>query len=240
MADFDPTRIRAVTLDAAGTLITPSRPVGETYADTARAAGASLDSERLMSGFLDELSTMPPLAFPDAGPGEVAKLERSWWRTLVKRVVEKAGGIDAFDRFFEDLYEHYARGGAWRAYADVFPCLEHLRHRGIRIAVVSNFDSRLENILRALEVDGYLDATVYSSTAGAAKPDAGIFRHALELIDAKPEATLHVGDNPVADYEGARRAGLHALLIDRDGLAEPSGSVPSIRSLEQLVELLQV
>ena len=54
-----------------------------------------------------------------------------------------------------------------------------------------------------------------SSLAGAVKPAKKIFSHALDQHMLIPQEALHVGDHPIEDFEGARQAGLHAVLIDR-------------------------
>ena len=50
----------------------------------------------------------------------------------------------------------------------------------------------------------------------------------------KPEETIFVGDNVEADYEGAEKAGIHALLIDRTEKKIPS----SLKTVTDLRELL--
>ena len=224
---------RALTLDATGTLIALARPVGETYAEIARSFGAALDPEAVESALRDVFTKMPPLSFPGAAPSRVPGLERGWWRELVGRVVSTAGGVESFSAFFDALYEHYGRGGAWRAYPEAVEVLRTVRARGCRTAVISNFDSRLTNILRALELDHYFDVVTYSSASGAAKPERAIFVLTLTRLEVRPEDTLHAGDDPRTDVEGARAAGLRAVLVDRArAQAHPEGSV--VTSLSDL------
>jgi HAD superfamily hydrolase (TIGR01549 family) len=72
--------------------------------------------------------------------------------------------------------------------------------------VVSNWDIGLREQLHGL---GLLDVPIVASgEVGAAKPDPAVFRHALELLGARPDRTLHVGDSE-ADADGARAAGMH-------------------------------
>ena len=56
---------------------------------------------------------------------------------------------------------------------------------------------------------------LHSTAAAAAKPDPAIFRSASSALGVAPAATVHAGDGLVADVEGARRAGLRAILVDR-------------------------
>ncbi len=226
--------LRALTLDATGTLIALARPAGETYAEVARGFGALLDPETVETALHTALSEMSPLCFPGASPSRIPGLERGWWRELVGRVVDAAGGVESFNPFFDALYEHYARGGAWRAYPEAVETLQALRARGCRTAVISNFDSRLMNILRALELDHYFDLVTYSSASGAAKPEGAIFALTLSRLGVAPEEALHAGNDPRTDVEGARAAGLIGVLVDRS-LEHADAERGVISSLEDLL-----
>jgi putative hydrolase of the HAD superfamily len=230
-------RIRAVTFDAAGTLMQVAEPVGETYARLARDWGADLSPRALDAGFRAVFPDMPPMAFPNLEEAARLRSERAWWHALVKRVVQHAGGVtwrDAdFDAYFDALFAHYASGAAWRAYPDARGALDSARKRGLRVAVVSNFDSRLPPILRELGLEALIDTVVHSTACGAAKPDARIFHHALRALDAKPETALHVGDNLDADYHGAAAAGMAAVYLDRRGQSADE----AIAAIGQLGEL---
>jgi putative hydrolase of the HAD superfamily len=227
----------AITFDAAGTLIRVAEPVGATYARIAADVGATLSQAALDAAFRDVFPTMPPMAFPGLDESDLRDAERGWWRDLVERVVRHAGGVDAFDDYFDALFDYYADGAAWRAYPEVHGVLESVRRRGLRVGVVSNFDSRLPPILRELGLAPLMDTIVYSTGCGAAKPSPRIFHHALEQLGATPESTLHVGDSLSADFNGAGAAGLKAVHLNRpEGI--PDCVFPIIRHLDALEALL--
>jgi putative hydrolase of the HAD superfamily len=225
--------IQAITFDAAGTLIRVAEPVGETYSRIATDVGASLSPAALDGAFRDVFPSMPAMAFPGLDPPAIAGAERAWWRDLVERVVRRAGGVDAFDEYFETLFRHYASACAWRAYPETHQALRSARARGLGIAVVSNFDSRLPPILRALGIEELVDSVIYSTGCGAAKPDKRIFRYAMRALGSRPETTLHVGDNLHADYHGASDAGMAAVYLGRR--EDPVGDgIPRVRHLGEL------
>ena len=99
----------------------------------------------------------------------------------------------------------------------VEPALEALRAQGLQLVVVSNSDGSVEQGLTDLGLLPYLDAVIDSHVVGFEKPDPRIFEHALDVAGADPAQTLHVGDIYAADIEGARAAGIHALLLDPYG-----------------------
>ena len=117
------------------------------------------------------------------------------------------------------------------------PLLRRLAAR-YRLAVVSNFDGRLPRVLASLGLRPLVDLVVHSTAAAAAKPDPAIFRAALSALGVAPSAALHAGDGPVADVEGARRAGLRAVLVDRgDHRPRLPADVPRIAALSELSAL---
>ena len=229
-------RQRAVLLDAAGTLIDVARPLGDTYSGLAREFGGDLDPDTLTTGFRIAFADTPPMAFPGRTGAGLDRAERDWWRAVVERVTGAAGGVPQFDAYFDRLYAHYASAPAWRVYPEVPDVLEALRARGLRLAVVSNFDSRLPPLLDALGLAAFFDAMVCSGEAGAAKPDGAIFARALAALGVEASEALHVGDSREADYDGARAAGIEALLVDRGTTARPAGTIPDLRGIVDFLD----
>lgn len=85
-----------------------------------------------------------------------------------------------------------------------------------KLGVISNFDSRLDILLRNMKLHQYFDFVLSSYQAGFEKPDRDIFLKAMkvsEMKDLKPYECLHIGDTPVTDYLGARNAGWNSLLV---------------------------
>jgi putative hydrolase of the HAD superfamily len=93
--------------------------------------------------------------------------------------------------------------------ADVKHTLDELRRRELRLAVVTNGPSVMQRRkLAALGIEHAFDAILVSEEEGVSKPDAEIFRRALERCGVAAHEALFVGDHPVADIEGAHNAGL--------------------------------
>jgi putative hydrolase of the HAD superfamily len=119
----------------------------------------------------------------------------------------------------------------FRAFADAAPALGELRSRGLALVVVSNWDCSLPGVLEEAGLLGLVDGVVSSAEAGAAKPDPAPFRRGLELAGVAPAESLHVGDSQRNDVDGARAAGVEAVLLARDG----GGGIRSLRELPYLI-----
>jgi putative hydrolase of the HAD superfamily len=119
-------------------------------------------------------------------------------------------------------------------FGDVLPALAALRDH--TLVIVSNWDCSLPAWLGPTGLLEHVDGVVTSAEAGVAKPAAGIFERALELVDARPGDVTHVGDSLENDVAGARAVGIRAVLVARDGGAP--AEVESVRSLAELPALL--
>ncbi|MGZ8498105.1 MAG: HAD-IA family hydrolase [Candidatus Binatia bacterium] len=230
-------RIKAVFFDAAGTLIKPARRVGESYAAIAAKYGMAVTPAALFERFRICFDGAPPLAFPGAAAAEIEPLERLWWRQLVAQVFEPWGEFAEFDDFFEELFAYFARADAWLLYPEVVETLAALKQRGLVLAVISNFDSRLVRILDGLNVGASFEHIFVSSAVGYAKPQPRIFDLALTRFGLTPGQALHIGDSETNDLAGARNAGVRVLLVDRD-LAAGAAPPDRVRSLRQILDHL--
>lgn len=111
-----------------------------------------------------------------------------------QHIVAESTGCDN-PQLFEELYGYYAHADAWCTPPDARAALERLRKANIKLAVVSNFDTRLRPILRDLQLDSLFDAVVISAELGVEKPNPLIFEHACEQLGVRPCEAVHVGDD---------------------------------------------
>ncbi len=224
---------KLIFFDAGGTLVAPREAVGETYARLARSYGHSVDAQTLQAGFLKHFHAQPPLAFPNwETEAELQRLEYEWWRRLVFDVLASES-LPRFDEFFAEAFEHYRQPTAWRLFDDVLPTLQALNERGVQCAVLSNFDSRLFDLLAGFGLSRYFSGVHISARMGVAKPDGRIFEAALQTHGLQAHEAWHVGDSLREDVAGAGNAGIKAWLIERGG----NGEGGALTRLDQLVAL---
>lgn len=143
--------------------------------------------------------------------------EAAFWKTFLAEVRSRLDGGDVSPEAFARLAEHFRSPGSWAMYGDVLPTLEELRGRGFALAVISNWDSHLPRLLEAMGLASFFRVVSVSAIEATGKPGAEIFHRTCARLGVAPAEALHVGDSITDDYDGARAAGLAALLIDRDG-----------------------
>ena len=208
--------------------------VGAVYAAVAARHGLQVAPDVIEARFHAAFHRMPPLGFAGAPETELPALEYAWWREVAAAVFSGVAFAD-FEAFFRDLFDYFADAGAWELFDDVIPALDALGQRGLRLAIVSNFDARLFPICAGLGIADAFDVIVVSSRVGYAKPDPRIFQHALARMGVRTSDALHVGDSEREDIAGAHAAGLRAIQIDR---AHTKPVAPNtIRDLRDLVSL---
>jgi putative hydrolase of the HAD superfamily len=233
-------QVKVIFFDAVGTLIETRYCVGEIYSRAAREFGFEAEPRIVQRNFELSFRRQPPLAFP-AGTPEAAliELEKGWWRDLVRAVFDTLGSFPRFEEFFDEIFERFRGGEFWRVYDDVAPSLTELKRRGLKLGVISNFDSRLYDVLSASELDRFFDSVHVSTRVGAAKPDPAIFRAALNYHAVEARQAWHVGDNLREDVEGAMAIGINTILLDRDSRFAENAPAIRITSLNQLVTLFE-
>ena len=109
---------------------------------------ASLDSGSIDHAFRLALAHHSPLCFPKLSRTKLQQAEHSWWRRVVN---DTFGGLtDARPEatFFESVYHHFSTAEAWKREPGCRRILAKLDRAGFRMAIVSNFDSRLPGYWR--------------------------------------------------------------------------------------------
>jgi putative hydrolase of the HAD superfamily len=149
------------------------------------------------------------------------------------RATAGALGIDAPTDLLVEVAD---RRIAFNPYPESEGVLDELKHLGLPLYVVSNWDVALPGVLEDLGWLGYFEGVVISAVVGSEKPDAGIFEEALKLagLVEEPGRAVHVGNDPEADVRGAADVGIHPVFIDRKGIGpipEAVATLPDLRGL---------
>jgi putative hydrolase of the HAD superfamily len=232
--------VKAVLFDAVETLIRPWPSVGSVYARAAAGLGLRCPARALEGAFRPAYQELFPERFFGRSALQTSEpRERRWWARVVARTFERAGCGAPGHAVVAACLAAFARGGAWRPVAGAVETLRTLKARGLKIALVSNYDGRLHRVVAELGLSPFFAAVSVSSEVGWAKPSPRIYAAALGALGVGPGEALMVGDRPREDAAGATAAGLTAILYDPRGRAPGPGSIRDLRQLPRRLATLR-
>jgi putative hydrolase of the HAD superfamily len=215
--------LRAVVFDVDFTLARPGPDLGpHGYRELGRRHGLELDPSRYEEA--------RAAAFAEVKRHPELDHDEEIWILFTERIIRGMGGAGDTYAAAVEMESRWAQSVHFELYDDALPVLELLRERGLLIGLLSNSSRDLGEFdvhhnLRA-------DAVLTSSAHGKTKPHESIFRAILGLLDVAPDEAVMVGDTIDDDVEGARAAGMRAVLLDREGrYPEIDGRLDDLREL---------
>lgn len=211
--------LKAVTFDCAQTLVDVSWNPVEIALKASEASGLALDHQIAGEQYARLLFGRQTACFLASQKGE--QEYDAWWRQLTVDWLQ-AMGVDlmyAEEIIFQANKLIYQKGddGAtsiFRPYPDAEELIRDLRQQGLKLAIISNWDYSLHRVVRLFGWADLFEVVIPSHEFGVEKPDPSIFIHALKCLNVEPDEALHVGDDPIADGQGARKVGMHTFLVD--------------------------
>ncbi|MFX0058763.1 MAG: TIGR02253 family HAD-type hydrolase [Candidatus Hodarchaeota archaeon] len=114
---------------------------------------------------------------------------------------------------------HQEKIDSIKLYDDVKPCLNNLKTRGLKSAIITDSPlpiKQYEKILR-LSIDKYIDLVIISDEIGIRKPNPKLFSYCLNKFKVKGSETIYIGDNLNNDIVPAKRNNIHSIYIHRGG-----------------------
>ena len=221
--------LRAVVFDVDFTIAKPGPDLGpDGYRRLGERHGLTLDPARYAEArraALETLKRHPELDHDDEA-----------WVLFTQQIIEGMGGVgDTYAAAFE-MERAWTRAEHFELYEDALPVLAELRGRGLRIGLLSNTARDLDAFVdhHGLCVDAVLTSLVHGKT----KPHETIFLRMLELLDARAEDALMVGDTLEDDVEGAVSVGMQAVLVDREGRYPGQPAIGDLRGLLETPALI--
>ena len=151
-------------------------------------------------------------------PTIILKLYNIYWNTLLNNMKLRKGALEV---------------------------LRSLKKKGIKIAIVSDLTTNIQlRKLEKLKISRYVDVLVTSEEAGSEKPHAIMFLLALNKLNVSPHKAIMVGDNTIADVEGANFVGLYTVLLCKGKLAKifsedyrkPNFTIKDISGVLEVIE----
>ncbi len=224
-------RVKAILFDAGNTLVyvDPGRMLqifrsGGVDADPPTFQRAELNARRKLHRGIEQ-----------GAKGTEPEVWKDYFTTLLS-----GNGVpgDALEEMGRAVHDAHAREHLWTWVADgTEDTLQELLDAGYRLAVISNADGRVEDVLASAGLRDYFEFVIDSEVVGMEKPDRAIFLEACRRLGLPPEACLYVGDLYPVDYLGARGAGLSAILLDPlDLYGDRAECVATLAELPAFVE----
>jgi putative hydrolase of the HAD superfamily len=245
-----PKRIRVITCDVTGTLVSFRGSLEQHYLGSAQKCGIDfvgttecLPIDQAFHRAYKEVSHL----YPCFGGSTISAKE--WWKLCVSRSFAYAGAaMDTVqqDAVFQRIYSIFGSQACYEKFDDALPFLIWARRNNITCGVLSNADERYgDAILPMLGLThDELQIQCFSKDFGLEKPDTRFYLACLQqaenfLISSRgggssggsgpgdanhgsleddpllPSQVLHIGNDFAKDFEGARRAGMHAVLLSR-------------------------
>ena len=218
-------KFKAVLFDLGGTLV-KTVDVPEIFRRILEAYGVKVS--------IDSIAKVHSANQREHDVEEMAKLGQEYWVRWNLRVLEKLGigeNKQFLARKIDELWWKYAE---LAIYPEVKETLFQLRSKGIKTGIVTNgLERDFKQILQKLDLTNHFDVVVGVDACKKAKPDKEIFLYAVYSLHLRPEEAIFVGDSIEYDYEGAKKAGLHPIMIDRK--AKISADVEIVRSLTEVL-----
>lgn len=225
--------------------------------------GTLFSYESLMPAESSSMLELLRQAGVEAGLDEIFRAQRETGRRVMQAYMQRPfylhrdmfldslrATLEALGASHDDALLERHRERQWEAHREHFALrpgvvetLRALRERSVHVGMVSNIDDdQLAHLLELSGIEPHFDAILSSESARSCKPDAGIFRQAVERAKCRPEEALFVGDSRSADVAGANAAGLRSVLLwQRDDRPPPEDDpVPHhvIRQIPDVLDLL--
>lgn len=231
--------IKAVFFDFYGTLAGFNPPKEKVQAQAMRNCGLTPNLKGIAKGYLDADELMSEVNASLTPVTQMSHEERLHFFAKYEQLILRAAGIEASLETAQLVWSKVQEiPYGFALYDDVLPTLDLLLSKGLTIGVISNIGGKAPDITEQLGLKDKVHFVVTSEDAGIGKPHLPIFRLSLARAGVKAEEAIHVGDSPISDIEGAIKAGIAPLLIDREGLFYGYTACPRIASIREVVDHL--
>lgn len=169
--------------------------------------------------------------------------DEEYWDLFRVMLLLKRLGIKPAPRLVNSIYETVVEIWikSYQIEENATSTIEKLKNCGLKIGIISNagsYDSVCGELEKANLLD-YVDVVIVSQAVIWKKPSPQIFRIALDMVGVEPSEAVHVGDDPIADIEGAKRAGLWTIQkLKKDTEISPFADFV-IKKISEIPEVIE-
>ena len=208
--------IDALLFDAGGTLFDLRPSKEEVFYKLLTKRGFAVDYDRVLA-----LSVKADRMFDTETANLDGVNDDAFWIKYDNYVLDSLGFTGDRDAFSRDLSTEFQKiipnVSSWVEYPDAKPLLDDLVDREFRLGIISNATDLVRKVLDNLRFTKYFETIVVSAEVGVRKPDPRIFQIGVDSLKVMPNRAIYIGDRFAIDVQGASKAGLNAILLDRYG-----------------------
>ncbi len=204
-----------LVFDVGGTLLRLNLDaLAQAYVDAAQAMNLALDFQNTR-----RVIAQLELELPQRQQARALSLEqdngRDFWIDFYSEGFRRLAVAQDVFSAADNIRARFQRAEFETLFDDVLPTLDALSAHGACLGILSNYSNNLENVLHQVGIHRYFRFFIVSAVAGVEKPDPRIFDLAIHTANRPREEIVYIGDSIFHDIEGARRAGINAILVDR-------------------------
>ncbi len=230
-------RYSTLVFDVGGTLLRFNLDaLARAYQDAGAPLGVALD-------FAPTRAVLEALEYelPTRSQQRLISLEeddgKSFWDDFYGEGFRRLGVTRDVSAAAAGIRERFQRGEFETLFDDVIPTLDALAARGFTLGILSNFSANCEDVLRQVGVHRHFSFFVVSGIAGVEKPDPRIFDLTVRAANRPRAEIVYIGDSTFHDIDGALRAGVDAILVDRQN-RHRDWSGARVQNLNELIGYL--
>lgn len=213
---------KLITFDITGTLLKYRSSPAVEYSNILNKYGLEVRLSTL-ENLINKNWTFMTKAHPNFGLYTGLKWE-NYWRLYAQNVFSKAFQLEnitdnvPLTDIIDDLMMTYSTGETFKVQDGAIELLEYLNNEQIPLGVLTNYDPRINSMIKNLGLSHYFKFILSSYEVRSEKPDIKIFRKAESYIEKglNREQFLHIGDSYLLDFKGAKNAGWSAFLVHID------------------------
>lgn len=165
------------------------------------------------------------------------------WEGIYNHLVSKGvfKTLPGFAEYTEIVLRHFRHIAEKYDFAE--PTLKKIKSKGYKIGLITNGSHELQyKKLGMLELTDLFDEIIVSGDTPYQKPDERIFLMMAERMGVEPSEMMYVGDHPLNDVDGSRKAGCVSVWVKTTGtwifpeIEKPTLQIETVEELPLLLD----
>ena len=226
--------LKALLLDAGGTLLTEQPSREALYARAATRRGLAITPPAMRQCMLRAHGALPLTLNGNF------RYSRPWFEAFIADVFVRQLGLKPGElpAVVQELFAEFTNASNFQLLPGARELVDGARERGWKLALVSNWSPSMPALLARLRILHAFDRVLISAIEGVEKPDPEIFERALSRLNVQAGEALHLGNEPVQDVRGAGACGIRTLLFDPRAEHKALG-LPSVARLREVIPWIE-